>query len=213
MERKAHWEQVYATKAAETVSWYQPVPARSLELLERAGVPQDGRIIDIGGGDSRLVDELLARGPAEVTVLDLSGGALRRAQARLDADAARVHWLEADVTEVPIPEAEYDAWHDRAVFHFLVNAGDRARYVAAAAQAVKPGGVAIIGTFAEDGPERCSGLEVARYDATGLAAEFGDAFTLEHSLRDEHTTPSGAVQRFTFVVLRRTERAREVGKL
>ena len=203
MDRKAHWEQVYASKRPDEVSWFQPTPTRSLALIEELGLPRSTRVIDVGGGDSTLVDALLERGFDRVTVLDLSGAALARAQLRLGERAAFATWIEGDVTRVQLEEGAFDLWHDRAVFHFLTDAGDRARYAALAARALAPGGTAIIATFAPDGPQRCSGLDVARYDAEGIAAALGEEFTLVRGLRDVHRTPSGKEQRFTFAVLRR----------
>lgn len=203
MDRKAHWEQVYDTRSSMEVSWYQPLPARSLELIREAGAGPESAVIDVGGGDSRLVDTLLEREFRRVTVLDLSGAALARARARLGAPAAAVIWLEADVTAAELAPAAYDLWHDRAVFHFLTDPQDRVRYVAAAARAVRPGGALIIATFALDGPTRCSGLEVVRYGPEELAREFGDSFVLLRSFGDVHRTPSGGEQRFTYAMFER----------
>lgn len=203
MERKSHWEGVYASRQPTEVSWYQAEPTRSLQLLRDAGAGPDTAVIDIGGGDSTFVDGVLAAQLGRVTVLDISGAALSRAQARLGARASEVSWIEADVTRVQLPAQAFDVWHDRAVFHFLTRAEDRARYVATAAAALRPGGTLLISTFALEGPTRCSGLEVARYGPAELAWEFGEAFALERSFADVHRTPSGAEQRFTVAVLRR----------
>jgi SAM-dependent methyltransferase len=203
VERKAHWEGVYANRPATELSWYQAVPARSLQLLRDAGAGADTAVIDIGGGDSTFVDAVLAEQLGRVTVLDISGAALARAQARLGARASEVSWIEADVTRVQLPAQAFDVWHDRAVFHFLTRAEDRARYVATAAAALRPGGTLLISTFALEGPTRCSGLEVARYGPEELAWAFGEAFALERSFADVHRTPSGVEQRFTVAVLRR----------
>jgi SAM-dependent methyltransferase len=154
-------------------------------------------VIDIGGGDSRLVDHLLARNHRCVTVLDVSRAALDRCRARLGDQAAHAHWIEADVTG-PWSSPPMDIWHDRAVFHFLTDAGDRARYVAHLRDVVKPGGTVIIGTFALDGPERCSGLPVCRYDAAGIGAELGDGFALVEDVPESHRTPAGTVQKFNY---------------
>jgi SAM-dependent methyltransferase len=203
MGKKAHWEAVYETKASTDVSWYQPIPSRSLALLTAAGLSPATTVIDVGGGDSLLVDALLERGVRDVTVLDLSGAALRRAQNRLGARANDVTWLEDDITAAALPDAAYDIWHDRAVFHFLTDPVDRARYIRAATAAVRIGGMLIIATFALDGPTRCSGLEVAQYSPQDIAAAFGDAFTLKRGLADVHRTPAGAEQRFSYAVLQR----------
>jgi 2-polyprenyl-3-methyl-5-hydroxy-6-metoxy-1,4-benzoquinol methylase len=202
-DRKAHWEGVYGARQSNEVSWYQPEPTRSLALLAETGFGPDTAIIDVGGGDSTLVDACLARGLGRVTVLDLSGAALARARARLGSRAAEVEWREANVTDADLPPQAYDVWHDRAVFHFLTDAEDRRRYVDAAAAALRPGGALVVATFAADGPAWCSGLEVARYSPEALAAAFGDRFAFVRGFGDVHRTPSGAEQRFTFAVLRR----------
>lgn len=201
-ERQAHWQAIYSRKGEADVSWFEAAPAVSLELIESLGVPPDAAVIDIGGGASRLVDHLLARGFADVTVLDLSAAALAAARARLGGAAAQVTWLAADATTWE-PARHYDLWHDRAAFHFLTDADDRAAYVARLSRATVPGGHVIIGTFAPDGPERCSGLPVMRYDADSLAATLGPGFTLLHSRRHDHVTPAGVIQRFRFSAFRR----------
>jgi SAM-dependent methyltransferase len=201
--RKDHWETVYTTKAENEVSWFEDSPALSLELIDLVRPAQDAAIIDIGGGASRLVDRLLARGFGRVTVLDISAAALDAAKARLGERAGEVQWIAADVTRWD-PAQTFDIWHDRAAFHFLVDPADRAAYVARLAQALAPGGHAIIGTFAIDGPEKCSGLPVRRYDPADLARELGAGFALLHSRRHDHTTPWKSEQRFQFCVFRRT---------
>jgi ubiquinone/menaquinone biosynthesis C-methylase UbiE len=202
VSRKAHWEGVYRQKAPETVSWYQPRASVSLRLIELAGVGPGDRIIDVGGGASVLVENLLEAGHREVTVLDLSGAALARARSRLGERAAAVTWLEADVTAADLAPGAYDLWHDRAVFHFLVAPGERRAYVSTLRGALRPGGHVIIATFAEDGPERCSGLPVRRYGPQQLQAELGEDFELLASEREEHVTPGGAVQRFQYSLFR-----------
>jgi len=202
MDRKAHWERVYETKPATEVSWFQTHADVSRELIESAAPGRDSAIVDIGGGASVLVDDLLAAGYSRLTVLDISRAALDQARARVGSMADRVAWLDADVLAADLPRAAFDVWHDRAVFHFLTDADDRRRYVAQARHALKPGGAIVIGTFAEDGPLKCSGLDVARYSAEQLAAELGADFTLITSRRHEHTTPWGAPQAFTFCVCR-----------
>jgi len=183
-------------------SWYQHEATRSLELLVSLGVGPASNIIDVGGGDSTLVDAVVARRMGRITVLDLSRTALQRARTRLGSMAVPVTWMEGDVLRADLPSHSYDVWHDRAVFHFLTDREDRLRYVAAATSALKPGGAIVIATFALEGPERCSGLQVARYDAELLAREFGDAFSLVSAVHDVHRTPSGEEQRFTYAVLR-----------
>jgi ubiquinone/menaquinone biosynthesis C-methylase UbiE len=202
VSRKAHWEGVYRQKAPETVSWYQPRAAVSMRLIERAGVGAGDRIIDVGGGASVLVENLLEAGHPELTVLDLSRAALARTRSRLGGRAAAVTWLEADVTAADLPAAGYDLWHDRAVFHFLVEPGDREAYLRTLRQALRPGGHAIIATFAEDGPERCSGLPVRRYSAQQLHRQLGEGFELLAHEREDHVTPGGAVQRFQYGLFR-----------
>jgi 2-polyprenyl-3-methyl-5-hydroxy-6-metoxy-1,4-benzoquinol methylase len=202
VNRKAHWEAVYATKGENEVSWFQENPAPSLELIALTRPTPRSAIIDIGGGASRLVDRLVAHGFGDVTVLDLSEAALASASARLGDSAKRVHWVTADVTQWH-PAQAYDIWHDRAAFHFLTEPADRAAYVARLTQAIKPGGHAIIGTFALDGPEKCSGLSVNRYDAASLGEALGDGFELIDARPHQHVTPWNAVQRFQFCVFRR----------
>jgi trans-aconitate methyltransferase len=199
--RRAHWENVYSTKRENEVSWFQDSAALSLELIESVGATARSAVIDIGGGASRLVDSLVARGFERVTVLDLSSSALSAAKARLGERAAKVNWVVADVTTWEPPHA-YDVWHDRAAFHFLTEPADRAAYVDRLRRSLRPGGHAIIATFAPDGPERCSGLPVMRYDAASLSETLGLAFELVGSRRHGHTTPRGATQRFQFSVFR-----------
>ena len=195
--QQQHWDDVYTQKAEDEVSWFQPEAAMSLDLIARCALPPDAKIIDVGGGASRLVDGLLDRGFVDVTVVDLSAAALAKARARLGERAQPVSWVAADVTTFE-PPARYALWHDRAVFHFLTAPADRAAYVRVLERALADGGHAIVGTFAPDGPERCSGLPVVRYDAAALAAALGPSLTLIESARHEHVTPSGKVQAFTF---------------
>lgn len=204
MERKAHWESVYAAKAQTDVSWYQPHAAKSLELIRRTGVDPSAHVIDVGGGASTLVDDLLAEGFRNLTILDVSSAALDSAKQRLGASAANeVAWLEADITQAALPRHHYDVWHDRAVFHFLTGAEDRRRYADAATHALKPGGHIIVATFAADGPVRCSGLNVVRYGSEELHAEFGDAFELLECHVESHLTPSETTQKFTYCLFRK----------
>jgi ubiquinone/menaquinone biosynthesis C-methylase UbiE len=203
MQSKDHWEKVYTTKATDTVSWFQPHADVSLDLIKATGVSRDAAIIDVGGGASTLVDDLLANGYTDLSVLDLSAAALAAAQRRLGSRAARVQWIEADVTKADLPAGRFDVWHDRAVFHFLTSAEDRAAYVQAVFRAVKPGGHVIVATFAEDGPNQCSGLPVMRYRADELHAEFGEAFALLNHQKEAHHTPSGKVQQFVYCYCRR----------
>ena len=202
LSRQDHWEKVYTTRGENEVSWFQETPAPSLELIGLVGAIRSSAIIDIGGGASRLVDYLVGQGYEDVTVLDLSAAALASAQSRLGDKANRVKWIAADVTAWE-PTRVYDLWHDRAAFHFLTESADKAAYVSRLKAAVKPGGSVIIGTFAPDGPERCSGLIVSRYDAASLAATLGCGFELIDTRRHEHTTPSGVTQNFQFSTFRR----------
>jgi SAM-dependent methyltransferase len=198
-----HWDAVYSSKAAAELSWYQERAATSLRLLELAS-PQHGAVLDVGAGASYLVDGLLDSGWRDVSVLDVSHEALELVRSRLAARAAEVTFVVADLLEWQ-PDRVYDAWHDRAVLHFLTSREDQDWYARVAARAVAPGGALVVGVFAEDGPEQCSGLPTARYDAEALAAVLAPAFVLEHHEREEHVTPWGAVQPFTWGVLRRTE--------
>jgi SAM-dependent methyltransferase len=199
--RHDHWQKVYASKGENELSWFQENPASSLELIGRAGANPTSAIIDIGGGASRLVDALIERAFRAITVLDLSQAALATVRARLGERAHHVQWIASDVTTWQPPQS-YDIWHDRAAFHFLTEAGDRAAYLSALRKALKPGGHAIIATFALDGPERCSGLPVVRYDAASLAQMLGDGFALVETRNHQHTTPWQSVQQFQFSLFR-----------
>jgi SAM-dependent methyltransferase len=201
--RQAHWETVHREKGEAQTSWFRPHLDESLRLIDALDLPRDAAVLDVGGGRATLVDDLLARGFNDVSVLDLSTVALAEARQRLGAQAARVHWIAGDISEIALPLAQVALWHDRAVFHFLTEPAGQARYVAAATHAVRPGGFVVIGTFAEDGPERCSGLPVSRYSAATLTACFAPTFEKISDSRDVHRTPSGHEQAFTYVVLRR----------
>lgn len=205
MQSKNHWEKVYSSKAVDAVSWFQPHAALSLDLIQSTGAARNAGIIDVGGGASTLVDDLVADRYTDLTVLDLSGAALHAARQRLGADEHRVRWIEADILDVDLPARRYDIWHDRAVFHFLTDPAERAAYVRQVLSAVKPGGHVIVATFAEDGPEQCSGLPVMRYRADELHDEFGAAFTLLRHQKEAHHTPAGKVQQFVYCYCRRTD--------
>jgi len=196
-ERKAHWEGVYRSRKAEEVSWHQDVPSCSLALIEQAGLPRTAPIIDVGGGASRLVDHLLGLGYEDLTVLDISATSLERARSRLGADSNRIHWIEADVTAFE-PARSYALWHDRAAFHFLTAQEARRRYVDVLRRALSVGGQLIIATIAPDGPQRCSGLDIVRYDADSLSQVLGPSFMLLETRRETHLTPQGREQRFGF---------------
>jgi SAM-dependent methyltransferase len=204
MDRQRHWNSVYTAKAEQDVSWFETLPALSVEMMEAAGLTKHTCVLDVGGGDSRLVDTLIGRGLQCLAVLDISGAALQRARARL-GDAADVPvWIESDVTgEWSLKPM--DIWHDRAVFHFLVAPEDRARYVARLKATLKIGGAAIVATFAPDGPDTCSGLPVARYSPEQLSAELGAAFALVDARRHVHTTPHGGRQAFQYARLTRIQ--------
>lgn len=198
MTTKDHWERVYATRSAEEVSWYQEHPGRSLHFIRTTGVALSAPIIDIGGGASRLVDDLLRAGYTALTVLDVSAAALAAARQRLGTRANEVQWLQADVTRSPLSLNTCDVWHDRAVFHFLTSAADRRAYIEALLRAVRPGGHVIVATFAVDGPTACSGLPVMRYSADALHREFGGDFTPVREEEEGHRTPRGEVQHFVY---------------
>jgi SAM-dependent methyltransferase len=193
--RKQHWEDVYATKAPDEVSWFQPVPAQSLYLIEATGIGHDEPVLDAGGGASTLVDSLLERGFTDLTVLDISAAALAASRSRLGDKADRVTWIHTDVTEF-VTHRRFALWHDRAVFHFLTSAADRQRYVDAVRNALRPDGHLVLSTFGPDGPLRCSGLEIRRYGVERLREIFDDDFTLRQHRLDEHRTPGGAIQQF-----------------
>ena len=194
----SHWEHVYRNKASDDVSWFQHDPRPSLDALKFRG-PDHQSLIDVGGGASRLVDTLDAQGWHDLTVLDISGAALAQARARMGARAANVRWIVADLTAWQ-PDRTYDVWHDRAVFHFLTDSGQRAAYLGALKRVLCPGGLAIVATFAPDGPDKCSGLPVCKYDAQTMGAELGPAFRLLHTFREVHRTPGGVPQPFCWCV-------------
>lgn len=198
MSSKDHWESVYTTKAPAAVSWYQEHAERSLQIVQDTDAPLDSPIIDVGGGASTLVDGLLKLGYTNLSVLDLSAAALGGAQTRLGAAAARVKWIEADITKVELPVNGYAIWHDRAVFHFLVSDSDREAYTRNVMRSVQPGGHVIIAAFAEDGPTQCSGLPVKQYRADSLHQAFGDSFELVSHSNEDHHTPFGTVQKFLY---------------
>jgi SAM-dependent methyltransferase len=202
MDPKSHWDEVYRTRRPTEVSWYRPHLDLSLELIEQAAPGRDACIIDVGAGESTLVDDLLARGYRNVHVFDVSPTALDVARMRLGRDAGRVHWLLGDVRTFDFGPHRYDVWHDRAVFHFLTDAGDRVAYVRQVARSVKPGGHVIVATFGPEGPAKCSGLDVVRYDAEALHDEFGAAFRLVAHRSELHETPGGVVQQFTYCYCR-----------
>jgi 2-polyprenyl-3-methyl-5-hydroxy-6-metoxy-1,4-benzoquinol methylase len=198
MDARTHWENIYTTKAADQVSWYRRHLETSLALIERAATDRYASIIDVGGGESTLVDDLLARGFQNITVLDVSKVAIEATKQRLGSRAERIHWLVADVTQVELDPRTYDVWHDRAVFHFLTLPEQRSAYVRQAARSVRPGGHVIVSTFGPEGPTKCSGLNVVRYDADSLHDEFGARFRLVENSKELHDTPFGTTQQFLY---------------
>ena len=202
MDRKGHWENVYRTKRTDEVSWFQKTPSLSLDFIRRIALDKATPLVDIGGGASNLVDNLIAEGYSNLTVLDLSSAALAEAQRRLADQAGRVQWLEADVLKATLPERRFGFWHDRAVFHFLTDPRDRAAYVGQVRRALRPGGYVLVATFAEDGPSKCSGLPVERYSAESLHREFDGGFQLVETTREQHVTPAGIQQSFTYCLCR-----------
>ena len=201
-DRKQHWEQVYTAKSPLDVSWYQTEPRLSLDLIRATGVGKDAALIDVGGGASVLVDRLLANGYQRLAVLDISTRALQHARERLGTAAATIEWFEADITEFRAPH-RFALWHDRAVFHFLTDAGDRRRYVETLKHTLTPDGHVIIAAFAIGGPTRCSNLDIVQYDAAKLGAELGLEFTLVDEHSENHRTPAGKDQLFGFFRFRR----------
>jgi ubiquinone/menaquinone biosynthesis C-methylase UbiE len=205
MDEREHWEKVYGGKKPGDVSWYRPHLERSITFIEQAGIEKGASIIDVGGGTSTLVDDLLDRGYSDLTVLDISTMAIANAKGRLGARAASVAWIVADITLIELPEHRYDFWHDRAVFHFMVDPVQRRRYVAAVRRGLKPGGHIVVATFGPEGPERCSGLDVMRYTSDELHAEFGRPFTKISSCNETHITPWGSEQEFIYCYCRISE--------
>jgi len=198
MDAKTHWEKVYNAKAPEAVSWYCPHLETSLALIERVAVARSASIIDVGGGESTLVDDLLLRGYKDITVLDISQTAIDLAKRRLGSAAQQVRWIVADITEIELEPHSYDLWHDRAVFHFLTARKRRVAYVRQVARSVKPGGHVIVSTFGPQGPTKCSGLDVMRYEGESLHSEFGARFRLIESSTELHRTPFGTTQQFLY---------------
>jgi SAM-dependent methyltransferase len=198
MDARTHWEKVYTTRAPEAVTWYRPHLETSLALIARAAAGLSASIIDVGGGESTLVDDLLARGHENITVLDVSQTAIDVTKKRLGLAAGRIRWLVADITEARLGRGAYAVWHDRAVFHFLTASEYRAAYVRQAAHAVKPGGHVIVSTFGPEGPTKCSGLDVIRYDAELMHEQFGVRFRLVESSKELHRTPFDTTQQFLY---------------
>lgn len=200
--RKEHWEKIYSTKQPNEVSWTQETPKTSLDFIHSFNLPKDASIIDVGGGDSRLVDKLLAEGYKDITVLDISGQALKRAQHRLGPDAANVKWVVADITAFHSDKV-YDLWHDRATFHFMTTAGQVAHYMDRVKKYLKPNGFMTIGTFSEAGPKKCSGLDVKQYSEESLLAQWSGVFQKIKCITEDHRTPFDTLQRFLFCSFRK----------
>jgi 2-polyprenyl-3-methyl-5-hydroxy-6-metoxy-1,4-benzoquinol methylase len=198
MTIQTHWDTVYQTKAPDAVSWFRPHLERSLGLIQAVVPDHSASIIDVGGGESTLVDDLLEKGYRDVTVLDISQTAIDVAKKRLGERAPHVTWLVADIARATLPKHHYYLWHDRAVFHFLTSGEDRAAYVRQVSQAMQPGGFVIVSTFGPEGPTKCSGLNVVRYDAESLHSEFGGRFRLMESAIELHKTPFGTTQQFLY---------------
>ncbi len=202
-DRRAHWERLYTTRPITHVGWYRPHLDTSLAFIQALDLPRSARILDVGGGASTLVDDLLALGFEAITVLDLSAAALDQARARLGERAERITWVTADITEVSLPAAAYDLWHDRAVFHFLTAPEERARYLEQLRTALRPGGFVILATFAPEAPPTCSGLPVVRYDLDTLVRTIGPGFRLVRHGREHHVTPGGVEQPYLYACFQR----------
>lgn len=202
-DRKAHWNAIFKSKPSPELTWYQPHLARSLELIRSTGLKVEAPILDIGCGDSTLVDDLLESGFTNLTVLDVSSLALERSRERLGRRASQATWIEGDVTQLDLPPDKYFLWHDRAVFHFLTDPVERGLYVLAARRSLAPGGFLIVATFALDGPEKCSGLLVMRHTPESLSREFGSSFQLLQSCPETHFTPWGGEQHFQYCLFKK----------
>lgn len=202
MDKKDHWEKVYGTKSPDAVSWFAPHLETSLNLIHEAAQDKAASIIDIGGGEATLVDDLLAEGFTDLSVLDISQRAVDVARGRIGKNADQVHWYCADITQATLPQNYFNVWHDRAVFHFLTDAAQREIYVKQVMRSVKHGGYVIMSTFGPEGPEKCSGLDVVRYDAEHLHGQFGKTFKLINSTTEVHNTPMGTTQQFLYCFCR-----------
>lgn len=198
-DRKSHWENVFATKAANEVSWFQTFPKTSVKLLEECNPPHDGNVIDIGGGDSHFVDVLLEKGYQNIYVLDISNKAIERAKKRLGEKANKVNWIVCDVTNFA-PLVKFDFWHDRAAFHFLTGEDQKTKYISIASNSIKSNGKMVLGTFSTNGPKKCSGLEICQYDAVSMATQFTDNFNIIRCFTEDHKTPFDTVQNFLFCI-------------
>lgn len=196
-ERKKHWNNIYETKQLSDLGWYQPTPTTSLEFVQKLNIPYDAKIIDIGGGDSFFVDHLLDLGYTEITVLDISEKAISRAKERLAANASKVKWIVADASDFK-PVEQYYFWHDRAAFHFLTLEKEINSYLETIQRNISPSGFLVIGTFSDDGPKQCSGIDIKQYSESLMAEMLTTNFRKIECLKTEHTTPSGSIQNFIF---------------
>lgn len=203
MDRKSHWENVYQTKGRNEVSWFREHLDTSLQMITNTGVGRDAAIIDVGGGNSNLVDDLLERGYVDVSVIDISGKAISDSKGRLGRAAEQVNWLIADITDIELPANHFGVWHDRAVFHFLIDSEDRRKYVELVMRSVKLGGHIIVASFGLKGPQKCSGLDVMRYSPESMHGEFGNNFQLVECVNETHNTPSGKIQDFLYCYCRK----------
>lgn len=197
MQNKEHWEKVFATKAENEVSWFQTYPKTSMEFLELFNLPLDAKIIDVGGGDSYFVDALLEKGYTNIYVLDISANAIERAKTRLGSKAINVNWIVSDITKFE-PTVKFDFWHDRAAFHFLTSEENIYKYVSIAENAINQNGYLILGTFSENGPTKCSGLEIKQYNENSMSVKFEVNFDRIKCITEDHTTPFNTVQNFLF---------------
>ncbi len=202
--KKQHWENIYQTKRKDEVGWYQPEPTTSLYFLKICEVPKKANIVDVGGGDSYLADCLLERGHENITVVDISEKALDKARQRLGSEAEKVNWIVADAANFQPPET-YDFWHDRATFHFLRQEQEIQQYLQTARNHINPSGYLVLGTFSEEGPEKCSGLKVKQYSEHSMTERVKDAFEKIHCIKTDHQTPSQTTQNFLFCSFKRKE--------
>lgn len=209
-DKKEHWNLIYKTTADEEVSWYQPHLQKSLQLILSSGVPTTGSIIDVGGGTSTLVDDLIERGFTNLTILDISAEAIYKSKERLGERCYSVRWVEADITNIDLAANHYDLWHDRAVFHFLTDPEDRSSYIATLRRSLRPKGVLVISTFGPNGPNQCSGLDVARFSADTLQSVLGGDFQLKESIIENHKTPSGTLQEFQYCIFQYAPKAQDI---
>lgn len=201
-DRKNHWENIYQTKELKEVSWFQPTPETSLDFFKQFNVLKTASVIDIGGGDSFLVDHLLDLGYTDITVLDISESAIERAKTRLGALAEKVKWIVNDITLFK-PDRKYDFWHDRAAFHFLTDENEITNYLATASESLSPEGIMVIGTFSEQGPKKCSGIDIRQYSETTMTERLKRYFDKIKCITVEHSTPFGTVQNFVFCSFKR----------